>query len=131
MNRDVKKKPVVLYFHHGAVPTDEQYKEGLSIGGRFRNADHVVPGENLEHADFVAGEVPEAYAEKYPLYGQEEGGATGLDDPTSGEQVGAFWLHQIERGKWAVVNEEGEQLNEELLNKADARKLALDNTEED
>lgn len=131
------KRPHVLYFIPSYAPTQEQAEEAMLIGAKFRNASLVDPprlddkGDPVlpEHADFVMGEeIPEAYAH-IPKWGEED--PEEIEEPTSGEQVGAFYLHMIARGKWLVLSEEGEQLNPEPLNKADARTLALENTEED
>jgi hypothetical protein len=131
------KKTVILYFINGHVPSAEQLEEGQAVGAKFRNANLVGPprfdkdGNPAleEHADYVMGDVPEAY-EDVPRFGDKDEHEE-IEDPTAGEQVGNYYLHMISRGNWLVVDEEGERLNDEPLTKADARTLALENTEED
>jgi len=117
------KIPVILFFTAGMVPTEEELAAGLAARAKFRNAS--LHDDKLEECDFVMGEVPDTYDE-VPRYAAGESSIT----PQSGEQVGAFFLHQVARGEWSVLDEDGEQLNEEPLNKADARALALANTED-
>lgn len=121
------KRVIVLYFLMGMVPTEEEMAEGRKLQASFRNA-RLVEGP-VEQCDFVAGAVPDAYAHLPRAKLGEDGNISF--DATSGEQVGAFYLHQVARGQWNVFDEDGNQLNEEPLNKADARALALDNTAED
>lgn len=119
------KLPKVLYFIAGIVPTEEQMREGLAHHAQFRNAG-LVEGPNLEECDFVAGQVPELYAH-IPRVDSAE--ATDFD-PTTGELIGDYYLHQVARGVWNVYDDEGGLLNETPMNKADARALALENTED-
>lgn len=116
------KIPVVLFFTLGMVPTEEELEAGLAARAKFRNA--ALHDGKREECDFVMGEVPDSYAD-VPRFGSDS-----EVDPQSGEQVGAFFLHQVARGEWNVLDEDGEQLNEEPLNKADARALALANTDD-
>lgn len=116
--------PIILFFTVGMVPTEEELEQGLAARARFRNA--ALDDGKLEKCDFVMGEVPAQY-EDVPRYG-----AAKEVDPEAGEAVGAFFLHQVARGKWDVLSEDGDRLNEDgPLSKADARALALENTEED
>lgn len=126
------KIPTVLFFTLGMVPTEEELAQGLAARARFRNAS--LHQNVVEKCDFVMGAVPEQYAD-VPRWAGAEAVAAGNEGqavpPQAGEAVGAFFLHQVARGKWNVFNEDGAQLNEEPLSKTDARTLALENTEED
>lgn len=119
------KIPVVLFFTVTMLPTEEELEQGLAARARFRNS--ALHDGKVEECDFVMGNVPEDYAH-IPRYG-ENGAET--DGGVGGEEVGAFFLQQVERGKWNVLDEDGNLLNEDgPLNKADARALALENTED-
>jgi len=119
--------PIVLYFTAGMVPTKEELEAGMQAHAKFRNSQ--LHDGKTEKADYVMGEIPESYKE-YPVWGEDAG--TPEFSPTAGEAVGAFYLHQVERGKWNVMDEDGNLLNTEgTLTKADARALALENTEEE
>lgn len=53
-----------LYFVTGVVPTEEQQLEIDAINGLvcIRNAAKIQPGDLVEDFDYVAGDVPAAYA---------------------------------------------------------------------
>lgn len=81
-------KRKILFFTATAFITEGQKALGKLMGAQFRNAVHVDP-DNLEPCDFVAGDVPECYAE-YPVYGPEEAAeaiksATDSTLPAGGE----------------------------------------------
>lgn len=123
---NIKKRPVVLYFTAGMFPTEDEINEGLAMNAKFRNS-QLVTAEDREVADFVAGNVPELeHYQSIPVYGEESSEV----EPTDGEPIGDFYLHQVKRGEWFVLDEEGVRLNDEPLNKADARALALEHTED-
>lgn len=67
----MKKK--ILFFTATAIITEKQRMAGKLMGAQFRNAVRVDP-DNLEPCDYVAGAVPECYAE-YPVYGPEQAAA--------------------------------------------------------
>ena len=62
------KSPKILYFIKGTLPSDEAYDVADNFGTNvaFRNVDFIVETNALEDCDGVAGEVPAAYAKKYP-----------------------------------------------------------------
>jgi len=62
------RSPKILYFIKGTLPSDEAYDiaDGLGTNVAFRNVDFIVDTNALEDCDGVAGEVPAAYAKKYP-----------------------------------------------------------------
>ncbi len=66
----VNRLPLVLFFHAGMNPTDEDREKVAGIGARvgFRNAHQVsdVAFSPLEECDAVAGAVPARYAKTYP-----------------------------------------------------------------
>lgn len=117
--------PVVIFFTVGMVPTADELKRGLAARARFRNG--ALNDGKVEECDYVMGAVPEQYAH-VPVYAEDP--EPNTPDEQVGEQVGAFFLRQVERGKWNVFDEDGAQFNEDPLSKADARALALKNTEE-
>lgn len=67
MALSTKGKARVLYFVRGSVPSAEQLAEAekLGPGVAFRNATMVRDTDPLEHADIVAGDVPDVYRKAY------------------------------------------------------------------
>lgn len=60
----------ILFFTAGPVPTDKEYEAALDLRGMnigFRNVQLYSANTAMELCDAVAGEVPEAYAKKYPV----------------------------------------------------------------
>ena len=60
----LNKSPKVLYFIHGAVPSEKELADAKLYGNNvaYRNAQFATSGAAPEPCDGVAGAVPEAYA---------------------------------------------------------------------
>jgi hypothetical protein len=58
----------ILYFCKGIGPTEEEQEAASRLGTlTFRSAESYTEGDFLESCHAVAGEVPPAYAAKFPV----------------------------------------------------------------
>jgi hypothetical protein len=58
---------IVLYFTSGVVPTEQETAEAQSLGAMLRNGSAVGDNDYVEKCDAVAGDVPEAYRQRFPV----------------------------------------------------------------